>query len=76
MDLREAKATSRLLHALAGDTVLDPASAAAVIETLSHCAGTTLQVGSVLTRSGLDCAVTTTTHPNAAGSNPETPGGF
>lgn len=59
MDLREAKAVSKLLHALAGDTTLDPVTAAAVIETLSFSAGAALQVTAVLTPTGLRGAVAT-----------------
>ena len=67
MDLREAKATSKLLHALAGGRTLDPATAAAVLETLSVTAGTALQVGQILTPTALRTAVATTTHPNTTG---------
>lgn len=63
VDLREAKATSKLLHALAGDTALDPVTAAAVIETLSFNAGTALQVSAVLTPAAVQNAVATSTRP-------------
>ncbi|MDN5780322.1 MAG: hypothetical protein L0H96_25965 [Humibacillus sp.] len=67
MNLREAKATSTLLHALAGDRALDPVTAAAVLETLSFTAGATLQVGPILTPTGLQGAVAAATHPNTTG---------
>ncbi len=73
MDLREAKATSKLLHALAGDTTLDPVAelTAAVIETLSYCAGGALQVTAVLSPTGLRTAVVATsprTNPSKHGT--------
>lgn len=64
MNLSEAKATSRLLHALAGDTDLDPVTAAAVIETLSFAAGAVLEVTRVLSGPGVQVAVErATAHP-------------
>ena len=66
MNVKEAKATSRLLHALAGDTDLDPVMAAAVIETLSFQAGAALEVSRVLPPASLQVAVeTATTHTRA-----------
>ncbi|MDN5768925.1 MAG: hypothetical protein L0H96_24715 [Humibacillus sp.] len=61
MNVNEAKATSRLLHGLAGDTDLDPATAAAVIETLSFQAGAALEVTRVLRPASLQMAVETAT---------------
>ena len=59
MNVKEAKATSRLLRALAGDTDLDPVTAAAVIETLSFQAGAALEVSRVLPPASLQVAVET-----------------
>ncbi len=75
MDLREAKATSKLLHALAGDTALDPVTAAAVLETLSVCAGSVLQVDQILTPPGMQAAVSAATSLCAPVFNPDTTGG-
>ncbi len=61
MNVNEAKATSRLLHALAGDTELDPVTAAAVIETLSFQAGAALEIARVLPPASLQIAVETAT---------------
>ncbi len=76
MNLREAKATSKLLHALAGDTPLDPVTAAAVIETLSFSAGAALQVTQILSPPGLRAAVATTTHPSTTPAGHDTTGGL
>lgn len=57
MNLSEAKATSRLLHGLAGDTDLDPTAATAVIATLSFHAGAALEISRVLSPASLQAAV-------------------
>ena len=75
MDLREAKAVSKLLHALAGDTTLDPVTAAAATRTLSYCAGTALQVTAVLTPTGLRGAVATIS-PSTNPATHDTTGGL
>lgn len=61
MNIHEAKATSRLLHSLAGDNDLDPVTAAAVIETLSFQAGAALEISRVLPPASLQAAVATAT---------------
>lgn len=77
MELREAKATSKLLHALAGDPALDPVTAAAVLQTLSFTAGAGLQVSQIPTPTGLRTAVATaSTHPTISPTNHDTTGGL